>query len=165
MTRAPDVECSSLHRKPFSKSHGAGLVAGQMGGEIRGGGGWFDDAPCGGETLVGEGGAKRGEYEVRTAVRSKYQYEIYESVRTHTRFLRTSSYLMRFEHPTSPYFRVKVSFGEGQMGLSVRNVDARAEVSKVEAGEFQIKYFRPIGANRTHEPANHTHDSPSCTWK
>lgn len=29
----------------------------------------------------------------------------------------------------------QVSFGEGQMGMSLKNVEARAEVSKVETGE------------------------------
>lgn len=30
---------------------------------------------------------------------------------------------------------MQVSFGEGQMGMSLKNVEARAEVSKVEAGK------------------------------
>lgn len=29
----------------------------------------------------------------------------------------------------------QVSFGEGQMGMSLKNVEGRAEVSKVESGE------------------------------
>lgn len=52
---------SSLHLKPFSQSYGVGLVPGVMAG------GWFDDAISVNEGVVGEGGAKRGEYEVRCA--------------------------------------------------------------------------------------------------
>lgn len=33
----------------------------------------------------------------------------------------------------------QVSFGEGQMGMSLKNVDARAEVSKTEPGESEGK--------------------------
>lgn len=50
---------SSLHLKPFSQSYGVGLIPGVMAG------GWFDDAISVNEGVVGEGGAKRGEYEVR----------------------------------------------------------------------------------------------------
>lgn len=52
---------SSLHSKPFSQSYGVGLVPGVMAG------GWFDNAISVSEGVVGEGGAKRGEYEVRCA--------------------------------------------------------------------------------------------------
>eukprot|EP00752_Nemacystus_decipiens_P018287 g16407.t1 len=76
----------SLHIKPFSQSYGVGLATGVMTGR------WLTDAALtnANGTTVGEGGAKRGEYEV--------------------------------------------SFGEGQMGISLKNVEGRAEVSKVEKG-------------------------------
>ncbi|CAM9769549.1 unnamed protein product [Pylaiella littoralis] len=74
----------SLHLKPYSQSYGVGLAEGVMAG------GWLGDAGSSLEADFGEGGAKRGEYEV--------------------------------------------SFGEGQMGMSLKNVEARAEVSKVEIG-------------------------------
>ena len=50
----------TLRRKPFSQSYGVGLLeAGVTGG------GWFDAPASVVEPNVGEGGAKRGEYEVR----------------------------------------------------------------------------------------------------
>lgn len=49
-----------IRRKPFSQSYGVGLLeAGVTGG------GWFDNPGSVVEPHVGEGGAKRGEYEVR----------------------------------------------------------------------------------------------------
>ncbi|CBJ25910.1 Putative Leucine Rich Repeat Receptor [Ectocarpus siliculosus] len=74
----------SLHIKPYSQSYGVGLAAGVMAG------GWLADAGLASGASAGDGGAKRGEYEV--------------------------------------------SFGEGPMGMSLKNVDARAEVSKTEQG-------------------------------
>ncbi|CAM9915027.1 unnamed protein product [Ectocarpus sp. 6 AP-2014] len=74
----------SLHMKPYSQSYGVGLAAGVMAG------GWLADAGLASGASAGDGGAKRGEYEV--------------------------------------------SFGEGPMGMSLKNVDARAEVSKAEQG-------------------------------
>lgn len=50
---------SSLHLKPYSQSHGVGLAASVSGG------GWFDNTVPVNEAVVGGGGAKRGEYEVR----------------------------------------------------------------------------------------------------
>lgn len=53
----------SLHIKPFSQSYGVGLKAGVMTG------GWLADVDVGvaneATATAGEGGAKRGEYEVR----------------------------------------------------------------------------------------------------
>lgn len=48
----------SLHLKPYSQSYGVGLAEGVMAG------GWLEDAGSSLEAGVGEGGAKRGEYEV-----------------------------------------------------------------------------------------------------
>lgn len=48
----------SLHIKPFSQSFGVGPSAGAVGS------GWFDGTRPASEAVVGEGGAKRGEYEV-----------------------------------------------------------------------------------------------------
>lgn len=49
-----------LRRKPFSQSYGVGQLEARVTG-----GGWFDGAMSVVEPNVGEGGAKRGEYEVR----------------------------------------------------------------------------------------------------
>lgn len=49
----------SLHMKPYSQSYGVGLAAGVMAG------GWLADAGLASEASAGDGGAKRGEYEVR----------------------------------------------------------------------------------------------------
>lgn len=49
----------SLHIKPFSQSYGVGLSAGVMTG------GWLADVGLANEATAGEGGANRGEYEVR----------------------------------------------------------------------------------------------------
>lgn len=48
----------SLHLKPYSQSYGVGLAEGVMAG------GWLGDAGSSLEADFGEGGAKRGEYEV-----------------------------------------------------------------------------------------------------
>lgn len=50
----------TLRRKPFSQSYGVGLLEAGVSG-----GGWFDAPSSVVEPNVGEGGAKRGEYEVR----------------------------------------------------------------------------------------------------
>lgn len=44
--------------------------------------------------------------------------------------------MLLFKHEFVTIFSaLQVSFGEGLMGLSLKNVDGRAEVSRVEAGE------------------------------
>lgn len=52
----------SLHLKPYSQSYGVGLAEGVVAG------GWLADAGSSLEAGVGEGGAKRGEYEVFTHI-------------------------------------------------------------------------------------------------
>lgn len=49
---------TSLHIKPVSQSYGVGLATGMMSG------GWLADVGLANEATAGEGGAKRGEYEV-----------------------------------------------------------------------------------------------------
>eukprot|EP00903_Cladosiphon_okamuranus_P019522 g17953.t1 len=95
----------SLHLKPFSQSYGVGLASDVMSG------GWLADVGLANEATAGEGGAKRGEYEV--------------------------------------------SFGEGQMGMSLKNVEGRAEVSK-------ICFIRGQGA--TLSPGGNVKKSHASTW-
>ena len=56
--------------KPFSQSYGIGLAAGVMTD------GWLGDAglATANETTAGEGGAKRGEYEV--SIRGKFVHHV-----------------------------------------------------------------------------------------
>lgn len=54
----------SPHLKPCSQSYGVGLEASVIAG-VQEVGGWLGGESSSNEIVVGEGGAKRGEYEVR----------------------------------------------------------------------------------------------------